>query len=394
MLDAPALIDEQVLTFEVRKWIGMDWRAPFLIPLGGSGTWRPLTAWVWWLDAGLPVEGRHAVNLVLHAGFVGVAHRWLACRLSPVAACVAACFLAVHPAHVANAGWLAGRADLLMGLAAVGAMWAWERQRWIVAAALGAAAVLFKETGVVVLPILLLLRRDPRLILPAATVLAAFALSWAASIPEPGYRPTFAALSAASSLVVPFTVELFVPWFDPIGVPGVQRDLLGIGAAVPVFAAFLLLGRDLPDWRVGVTIGVLGLAPVLHVIGNDGGQWYLLLGSVGAALAWGALAEALPGKRGTAVAIALLGVCLVAATWEATRWRAASIEVDRIVEDVRCGRAEPPPRQDPRAWPHRGPSFCCGVPYQVLEARPAGWGPIFEDEEVRPPPGRCGPDPE
>ena len=36
-LFAPALLDERVMTYEARKWIGLDPIAPWLLPVGGSG---------------------------------------------------------------------------------------------------------------------------------------------------------------------------------------------------------------------------------------------------------------------------------------------------------------------------------------------------------------------
>ena len=376
---APALLDEQVLTYEARKWLGLDAMAPWHIPIGGSGSWRPLLVYAFWLDAGLPDPARHALNLALHAGLVAVVHGWLRQRLSPGAAFLAACFFAVHASHAATAGWIAGRADLLMALCAASALLAWERERWLLAAALAGAGVLFKETGLVVLPMLAVLRLDRRLLAPAATVGVAFGLTWWRAIPEPGYVPDLDALSAASRVWAPFAVEVAVPWFVPVGVPGVLRDLAGLALAVPVAAALVLLGWPRREWRRGMALAGLALLPVLHVLPNDGGQWYLLLPSVGAALALGAVAGA--GVGGRRLATAVVVVTLALAAWEADAWRRAAVRVDQRVEEVRAGDAEPPRSQDPRDWPHRGPSFCCGVPYQVLEGVERGWGPIFEEIE-------------
>lgn len=376
-LTAPALIDEQVLAYEARKWLGLDLMAPWHIPIGGSGSWRPLTVYAFWLDAGLPDAGRHAVNLGLHMALVAVAHAWLRCRLSASAACLAACFFAVHASHVATAGWIAGRPDLLMALCAAGALLAWERQRWLVAALLAAVAILFKETGVVVLPLLAVIRFDRRLLAAAAAAGLAFALTWWRAIPEPGYVPDLDALSAASRAWVPYAVEVAVPWFVPVGVPSLPRDLVGLALAVPVVAVLVLWGSSQPEWRRGMALAGLALLPVLHVLPNDGGQWYLLLPSLGAALALGAVA----GLEGRAwrLAVAIVVISGALAGWEAVAWRQAATRVEATVQEVRAGDAPEPGRQDPRNWPHRGPSFCCGVPYQVLEDVEPGWGPIFEE---------------
>jgi hypothetical protein len=138
----------------------------------------------------------------------------------------------------------------------------------------------------------------------------------------------------------------------------------------------VLLGQGLPEWRRGLGFAGLALLPVLHVLPNDGGQWYLLLPSVGAALAWGAIADAEPRWRRWVVL--LVAITALASLGESFAWRRASLDVDRTVDLVRDGLWQEPTRQDPRNWPHRGPSFCCGVPYQVLEAPEPGWGPITE----------------
>ena len=381
-LSAPALIDERVLVFEARKWLGLDMMAPWHLPLGGSGSWRPLLVYAFWLDAGWHDAARHAVNLALHAGLVAVAHAWLRRRLAPSAACLAACFFAVHISHAATAGWIGGRADLLMALCAAGALLAWEEERWLLTAALAGTGILFKETGVVVLPMLVILRADRRLLAPAATVGLAFALSWWRAIPEPGYLPDLAAWSAASQLWAPFALELTVPWFMPVGVPEVTRDLVGLVAAVPVAATLVLLGWPQPEWRRGVALAAVALPPVLHVLPNDGGQWYLLLPSLGAALALGAVAGA--ERRSWRLAMAIVGITAALACWEAMAWRTAAARVQGTIEAVIAGTEEAPRRQDPRNWPHRGPSFCCGVPYQVLEDPDRGWGPIVEPTRASP----------
>ena len=314
------MVDERVMTWEARKWIGLDPVAPLHLPLGGSGTWRPLTVYSWWLDAGLPVPLRHALHLALHGGLVALVHAWLRGRFHPAAAALAACWFAVHPAHVANVGWLGGRPDLLMAVAAAGALLAWDRERWVLASVLAAAAVLFKETGVAVLPMLALTRADRRLAGPAVGVGLAFGLTLLRAMPEPGYAPSADAIGAAAPLLPPFLVELVAPWFVPIGVPSVARDLVGIALAVPVMAAFVLVGAGSQAWHRGVALALVALLPVLHVLPNDGGAWYLLLPSVGLAMAWAEIAQEARWRRGL---IAMVALTAILATTEAFAWRAA-----------------------------------------------------------------------
>jgi len=371
LIGAPLLIDERVLAFEARKWIGLDPLAPWQLPAGGSGTWRPLLVYAYWLDAGASSAVRHGFNLGVHGATAWLVHRWLAQRLPSTAALVGACWFAVHPAHVATAGWVAGRADGLMVLAAVGALVVADK-RVLLAGVLGAVAVLFKETGAVIGPMALLVAwmggrslRGPVAICVGAG-LALTASLWMA-VPGAGYLASAGALDIALSWLPPYAIEVLVPTFVPIGVPSVTRDLLGIVVALPVVALFIQIGRSDRTWLLGVGLAVLALLPVAHVLPNDGGQWYLLLPSVGGALAWGAFA--VDQRRAT---IALTVLFAAFALYEAAAWGAASSRVEATLELVLpSGPEAAPPKQDPRTWPHRGPSFCCGLPYQLFEGEAA-----------------------
>lgn len=376
-LGAPPLIDERVMTYEARKWIGLDGAAPWFLPIGGSGTWRPLTTYAFWIDAGLPWPLRHAVQLLLHAAFVALAVVWLRARTSTRGAMIGGCFLAVHASHAATAGWIGGRADLGMALCAVGALVAWDRDKAVLATVLTAAAVLFKETGIVL--VLLLVFARPRgesrtwwaLPGPAVAGGAVFLGSLALANVDGSYWPTGATLGRAGRLWAPFVVELAVPWFVPLGVPSVPRDLIGIALAVPVCAGFVYFGLGREQWHRGVAMAAVALLPVMHVLPNDGGQWYLLLPSLGVALAWADLAS-VPALRRAVVAV--VAITAVAATYEAVAWQRAAVRLEASI----AAQIDEPTREDPRLWPHRGPSFCCGVPYQVQEDPPRGWGPISE----------------
>jgi len=397
LLGAPLLLDERVMFFEARKFIALDPLAPWQLPLGGSGTWRPLLTYVYWLDAGAPSWLNHALNLGLHALLVGLSWRWLCCRLRRGPATLAASLFACHAAHVATAGWVAGRADLLMALAVVAALLAWEARRLVPCVLAAAAAVLCKETGVVVLPMLALLAVSGgevprnylrRLLAVACAVIPLFVLS--ASIAakgvagvaqlDPSYWPSVSAVQPAALLALPaFGLELVAPFFRPIGIGHGWRDLLGCLLALPVLAVFVVVGRGSQrrsTWLLGLGLAALALLPVLHVLRNDGGQWYLLLASLGTSLSWGALAEdGLPRRR---LWLALVLLFALSCSWEGFRWRIASEKVDAMVSEALRTQAElgrdavqHPAPQDPRAWPHMGPSVCCReLPYQVLEKIP------------------------
>ncbi|HCP47538.1 MAG TPA: hypothetical protein DIU15_15965, partial [Deltaproteobacteria bacterium] len=379
LLHAPLLVDERVLFFEARKWIGLDPLAPFSLPLGGSGTWRPLLLYVYWLDSGSPTWLSHLLNLALHAGLSVLVFVWLERRLSTSGAFLGACFFAVHGSHVATAGWVAGRADLAMVTCVVLALLALDRGRWLLCSLSCAAAVLFKETAVVVPLLLFLASRWPSgvetatrsqgraLCLSGATVAIAFAVTISIAEVSPGYWPgTENVLTGLAMLAVPYLLEVLVPWFRPLAVPWSLPDLVGMVFAVPVASVFVWAAWRSRDetMRLGLVFCVLGMAPVIHVLGNDGGQWYLLLPSLGASLVWGSWAKTRT-KQGIAVVLvtATLGCTVV----EASRWRGAADQIGQIISEAQvvaqelgADALEQPPAQDPRSWPHVGPSFCCG----------------------------------
>ncbi|MEE2829657.1 MAG: hypothetical protein VX498_10765 [Myxococcota bacterium] len=371
LIDAPMMVDERVMTYEARKWIGMDPLSPWTQPVGGSGTWRPLLVYLYWLDAGLSVPLRHALQLVLHAAFVALAWVWLRGLMRPRAALVAACFLALHPAHVATAGWIGGRADLAMGLCAVAALVAAQRERWWSCALAAGAALLFKETGLALLPVLVLLHGPKRELLPAALLSSTvFLLSFSLADPAPGYLPTVAGLLAGLLAGLALFWETLVPWFHPVGMLHLPRDQAGALLALVPLGTALLIGFRTAEGRRALGFLALALLPVLHVLPNDGGQWYLLLPSLGAAWLWGRILDSSHALKWAWIGLLLTGM---AAVWEARAWDRAA---DRVAEIIAVG--EDPGPQRPLDWPHRGPSFCCGLPYQVINEAPRGWGPIDE----------------
>jgi len=393
LISAPLLLDERVLFFEARKFIGLDPLAPWQLPLGGSGTWRPLLTYVYWFDSGAPAWASHALNLGLYALLVAVLWRWLCCRLPRAAATIGAAVFGCHGAHVATAGWVAGRADLLMTLCVVGALLAWEGRRAVLCVLAACAAVLFKETGVVVVPLLVavamadgegLRRHRGRLALVACAVLPLFAVSASMAEVAPSYWPSLSSFDVGTGWLLPaFALELIAPLFRPIGLGYAVGDLLGALAALALAAVFVNGARGCVrrnTWLLGIAMAAVSLLPVVHVLANDGGQWYLLLPSLGISLSWGALVgEPLPhgGFPRRRQWFALIAAFSLFSCWQSLQWRAASQEVEAVVSEARSlsaesgsGAVQQPPAQDPRQWPHMGPSFCCGLPYQVLEELP------------------------
>ncbi len=106
--------------------------------------------------------GYHLVNLVLHAGCVLLAWRWLRRRLGSdgpsgdvlLAATVGAVVFAVHPTRVESVAWISGCTDLWMTLAVLAGLTLWDRTPTTAGAAgtglLLALAFYCKETALAV----------------------------------------------------------------------------------------------------------------------------------------------------------------------------------------------------------------------------------------------------
>lgn len=135
-----------------------DWAA-----LGG----QPLTRW---MGAGYPyyrplpmlsylLGAHHAVNVVL-AGLAALAVAALARALGEDerVALAAGCLFALHPAHAEAVAWVSARADLLAGLAALGAWTAHLTERRGLALVFFAAALASKESAAA-LPLAMLIVR-------------------------------------------------------------------------------------------------------------------------------------------------------------------------------------------------------------------------------------------
>ena len=148
-------------------------------PTLSQGLYRPFTsvafAAQWEAGGGKPVVF-HVVNVALYVATC-VAVYFLARRvLPPVGAFVAGALFAVHPVHVEAVGNVVGQSELFSGLTMVVAVncylrWrgragAFRGWRMLAMAALAAAALLFKEHGVVLIALLLAAEltvvRDPR----------------------------------------------------------------------------------------------------------------------------------------------------------------------------------------------------------------------------------------
>ena len=136
-------------------------------PYGESGLYRPLTTLTYLfnyavLGNGDRPAGYHAINFLLHAGNVLLVY-FLARRLWKTGwkACAAAALWAVHPVLTESVTNIAGRADLLAGLAVLSGLWMYlksaesqgvRRWAWLGGLMLTALWGVFSKENAVVLP--------------------------------------------------------------------------------------------------------------------------------------------------------------------------------------------------------------------------------------------------
>ena len=186
----------------------------------------------------------------------------------------------------------------------------------------------------------------------------------------PSYLPTPSSLQITGPWIPFYGLELVVPWFQPLGVPILLWDKILFGLAIPIGIYFLYQGwkqtKESPFF-MGIGITTLSIIPTIHVLHNAGGQWYLLLPSFGIALSWGAIYQ----NRKFLWCFIAIGTIITFV--ETLAWRKASIQIDTMIEvyaqsiqDNGWDSVTPPTKQNPTDWPHRGPSFCCGLPYQLF----------------------------
>jgi hypothetical protein len=181
-----ALDDNQIVAYNalVRRLSGV-WQAfasPYWPREIGGGMYRPLTLVSYAVDwqLGGAAWWFHAVNLAWHAG-ASVAVAWLVRRWSGDWAALAAGLLfAVHPLHVEAVANVVGRAELMVTLFTILAVYAAlgpDRVWW--SAAAFAAGLLSKENAVVV-PVLIAWGWIVGLARPPRQRMAAYGATWLA----------------------------------------------------------------------------------------------------------------------------------------------------------------------------------------------------------------------
>lgn len=344
----------------VHGWSGV-WQAfarPYWpVELGGK-LYRPLATATFVVDS--HVDGAawfHAVNLLWHAGasvgVAAVARRWAGAG----AALLGGILFAVHPVHVEAVAYVVGRSELIGAFLALFAVYVAVERGSVGWSALALAlAVLSKENAAVVPALVVWAWIVGIRPVPPRRRLVAFVASWVlvailygvvrwavlhTYTQGGGLAPVFvgqspvavrltaiAALAdVARLLVFPLVLRAdYSPAERTLVTSGTDpRFLLGV-LALTIWASLLVLAwrrrRRVEAFGLGwIAVAYLPVANLLFPVGILTAERTLYLPSVGLALAAGAAAQAVPGRR-----LALLAtlVLLAAAARTALRvpvWR-------------------------------------------------------------------------
>ncbi len=340
---------------------------------GGDG-YRPLTilgfAVQWALGHGAPLIF-HVVNVVLYIAMC-VAVFWLLMGVLPrVPAWIAAALFAVHPLHVEAVGNVVGQSELTVGLLLTLAMglYVYGRQlgplslgRKIAIATMYAAAMLFKEHGIVLVALVVVAEitvvRDPRSlwarlveIRPFVLGLTALAMCylWARDVVLSGRFTGFSPFVPFQGLhlstpdriltmigVAPQWGRLFVwpahltteyspPWI-PIAQGPSFTQLPGLLLMIGVIGLFFATRRKLPAASFGLGWLIVAMSPVSNLVLPAGfliAERTLLFPSVGVMIFVGALLplvyEWLAPRRLSLVGAAAVAVLLAAGIWRSAK---------------------------------------------------------------------------
>ncbi|MSP58970.1 MAG: hypothetical protein EXR72_01285 [Myxococcales bacterium] len=330
--------------FEVFRRPAM-WSAE--LPQQGLGTYRPLALASFVLDHqmwGMNPAGYHLTSLVLHL-LAQLAVFALLCRLtgSQRQAFALALLCGLHPTVVEAAVWINGRSELfalLFGAAAM--LTAGRKARGLRSLAIGLLlllAMLGKETGVVFVPLVLLVAaRDPtgtgpglaiRRALPAAlgaagavaayALLRHHALDGGTALSSDRWLTLLAALPAVwvhslEAAIFPLdrSIGLVGPWLRALSTVERVADVVAVSALLALGGLYARRGKFLVV--LGLSWWLMALFPVaaLALLDWPGFSRWLYVGMPGLALAiHGGIAVHLSSRRRTAAwALAIAALVL------------------------------------------------------------------------------------
>jgi len=305
---------------------------------------------------GLDPFGYHLVNVSLHAANALLAWGVLA-RLALPGAWLAAAIFALHPVHVESVAWIAERKNVLSTLFFLGALLAWLRfaldgsgKRWWALSFGLYVLALFSKTTACTLPAAQLLalwlrgqRIDARRLAQVApflvvgVALGAFTVLWERlhqgtqgerfelSWVESALVASRALWFYLGKLVLPIQLTFSYPKFEIDASDPRQYAWLTLGALL-LFALWRARGRlgrgpiAAALFFVAMLSPVLGFIPLftfLYTYVADHYQYVASLGPI--ALAAGAGARALQGRRAAVPAALCLLVALGVLTWRQSR---------------------------------------------------------------------------
>jgi len=343
-------------------WVASESRA------GLGSYYRPLTTLSYIIDFRLHGDnpsGYHLSNLLLHLS--STALLWLLIQqlgAKWLTASVVTLLWALLPRLAECVAWISGRADIMAAGWVFGALLLWRPRplgRWI-ASLLLLCGLLSKEVAVagfvaVAVRELSTVERRPRALLVAAAPLLAVLSSYLwlrksilPSSVEALSLSFFQRASLALEAIGRYLVMVLNPWqprafIGQVGRPEPAHAVLG--ALALVGTAWLLFGygkRSSPAQRVGISLAIGGILPVLHLVPlpmtTVAADRFLYLPMAGLALAAAPLLQR-RGSLGLAVGI---GVSL---SFFACTWHRAGQWADPVKFWVHAYRTSPRTQLDP-----------------------------------------------
>lgn len=321
-----------------------------------AGLWRPLTIASFALDwtvVGARPGWLHVANGLWHGLaavlVLAVLGRWMPARAATIAALV----FATHPVHVEAVAGLVGRAELLVAVALLGAILAARNRSWAGALVLAAAAMLAKESGVVVSVAILLycwLDRDvgrPPVWFTAAlaTVTMAYLMVWrvvgaaaTADVAAPFIGATVgerlavalpAVFRAAALLVWPAGLSAdYGPQVIPVRAGVTGAAVGGLAVIAVVVAVAWCYRRRAPQLAVAAALASLTYLPTSNLLFPSGvvlaeRNLYVavILPAVLVGMAVGRAQRAAGRHAGLALAAVVVGLLLIRAAVRLPAWR-------------------------------------------------------------------------
>jgi hypothetical protein len=365
LLAAAAALPALWMPFLADDWANLEWVTRDIFGPTPFAYVRPLYLasfrLEWWLWGAAPAMF-HLTNVVLISAtaalVVVVVRRY---TRDAFLAGLAGVLFALHPYHVENAAWVAGRSDTMFALLYVAAALTWDR--WRVAArglpvltlALFAGALLSKESAVT-FPIFVLLvgyldrsRRPSRAEwLRGYVPMVAMALIWflalrPMALGDAGFRPLgHFGLRWAAKLAA-FGAAGLLPAHTEI----LEAHPAAWAAASAVLGAVLLAGAIRGAGRIPKVVWACVPAFIILLGASllSFQERYFFLPGAAAAVALAALLRAAGPRIGSTIGLLILSGWIVSAADHWIGWRAAAVTSRALVKDLVRASHDPGTRE-------------------------------------------------